>query len=246
MNIDFTDQTVLVTGATRGIGRQLAKDFQEAGANLILTGTRPDEIDALQHAALPDVRWVQADFTDSASLSGFLELLMGLDRLDACVNNAGINRVDRIDELDEEDWQAVVDVNLRAPTLITRAIAPVMKRNNYGRIVNISSIWGHISWTARASYASTKFGIRGLTVATANDLAGDGILVNAVSPGFTLTEMIQENYSEEERRAIEAKIPMGRMGTVEEISAPVLFLASRLNTYITGQSLIVDGGYVVS
>ena len=244
MKIDFTGQTVLVTGATRGIGRQLAKDFRKAGARLVVTGTRADEIGRLQETSGNDTRWVQADFLDDTSLESFVDFVSCLDRIDVCVNNAGINRVDWIEEVTDRDWQDVVNVNLKAPTLITRAVAPIMKRNGYGRIVNISSIWGHVSWTKRATYASTKFGLRGLTVASANDLAPDGILVNAVSPGFTLTEMIEKNYSTQERRQIEAKIPLGRMATVEEISTAVLFLASPLNTYITGQSLVVDGGYV--
>ena len=152
--------------------------------------------------------------------------------------------MDFVDAVQDQDWDDVVAVNLSAPALITRTVARMMKRHGYGRIVNIASIWGHISWTQRAAYASTKFGLRGLTVASANDLARHNILVNAVSPGFTLTEMVQQNYSDEERRAIEARIPLQRMATTDEISRAVLFLASDLNTYITGQSLIVDGGYV--
>lgn len=244
MKIDFSDKTVLVTGATRGIGRQIAEDLLEMGARLILTGTKQQEIDSLNARSDDRQRYIRADFSQRDSLEAFLEELARYDRIDVCVNNAGINRVDSIDRIRDQDWDDVVEVNLRAPTLITRTVSRIMKKNRYGRIVNISSVWGHISWTSRTVYASTKFGIRGLTVASSNDLARFNILVNAVSPGFTLTELVKENFSAEELKAIESRIPLGRFATPGEISKVVLFLASSLNTYITGQSIIVDGGYV--
>lgn len=244
MTIDFSEQTTLVTGATRGIGRQIADDLLRLGARVIGTGTRQEQIDQLNAEAPARASYLCADFSNPASLDAFLEALARYERIDVCINNAGINRVDFVDEIQEADWDAIVAVNLKAPTLITKHVSRLMKRHSYGRIVNISSIWGHISWTKRSAYASTKFGIRGLTVASSNDLAPHNILVNAVSPGFTLTEMVQENYSAEERRTIEARIPVGRMATPAEISRVVLFLASRLNTYITGQSVVVDGGYI--
>lgn len=244
MKIDFSDKTVLVTGATRGIGRQIAEDLLEMGARLILTGTKQQEIDSLNARSDDRQRYIRADFSQRDSLEAFLEELARYDRIDVCVNNAGINRVDSIDRIRDQDWDDVFEVNLRAPTMITRTVSRIMKKNRYGRIVNISSVWGHISWTSRTVYASTKFGIRGLTVASSNDLARFNILVNAVSPGFTLTELVKENFSAEELKAIESRIPLGRFATPGEISKVVLFLASSLNTYITGQSIIVDGGYV--
>ena len=244
MKIDFSDKTVLVTGATRGIGRQIAEDLLEMGARLILTGTKQQEIDNLNARSDDRQRYICADFSKRDSLDAFLEKLARYDRIDVCVNNAGINRVDSIDRIRDGDWDDVFEVNLRAPTLITRTVSRIMKKNLYGRIVNISSVWGHVSWTRRTVYASTKFGIRGLTVASSNDLAKFNILVNAVSPGFTLTELVKENFSGEELKAIESRIPLGRMATPGEISKVVLFLASSLNSYLTGQSIIVDGGYV--
>lgn len=244
MRLDFTDQIVLITGATRGIGARLAADFSAAGARLILTGTRADEIERLSAEAPTGAEYLQADFLDRGSLERFLKELGRRERIDVCVNNAGINRVDAVDAIDDADWDDVVAVNLTAPRRIVTTLAPIMKRNGYGRIVNISSIWGHAAWTERSSYASTKFGLRGLTVAAARDLAADGILVNAVSPGFTLTEMVENNYSEAERRRIEATIPLGRMAKPAELSPAVMFLANHLNTYITGATLVVDGGYL--
>jgi 3-oxoacyl-[acyl-carrier protein] reductase len=121
-----------------------------------------------------------------------------------------------------------------------------MKRSGYGRIVNIASIWAHITMAERALYTAAKFGLRGMTMSYAMELARDNILVNVVAPGFTLTDMVRRNYSKAQIAAVEARIPMGRLGAVEEVSRAVLFLASDLNTYITGQSLVVDGGYTIA
>ncbi len=143
-----------------------------------------------------------------------------------------------------EDFDDIMAVNLKAPFMITRVVAKIMKKNGYGRIVNISSIFGHISREKRSIYSTTKFGLRGLTVAASNELARYNVLVNSVSPGFVLTELTEKILTEEERAEIKSRIPAGRFALPEEISKAVLFLASSLNTYIAGQDIIVDGGYV--
>ena len=222
--MDFKDQTVVVTGATRGIWRQLAEDLAARGASLILTGTKPDEVARLNQrykTAERERRYHAVDFGNRDSLDAFLDALARHERIDVCINNAGVNRLDSIDQVTDDDWDMVAEVNLRAPMAITRAVAPIMRRHGYGRIVNIASIWAHVGRASRASYASMKSGLRGLTVASAIDLAPD-ILVNAVSPGFTVTEMVQQNYSDDERRALENLIPLGRMATPQEISPVVL------------------------
>lgn len=248
MNIEFGGQVVLVTGATRGIGKQLADDFAQLGAELVLTGTDPDRVTALNREAARDrqVRrqYVAVDFTVPASLQRFLDALAARERIDVCVNNAGINRLNPVDEIRDDDWADMRMVNLDAPLLVTRCIAPIMKRHRYGRIVNIASIWGVIGKARRGAYAITKFGLRGLTVSSALELASYNILVNAVSPGFVMTELTTRNLGPEEMEALAQQVPLGRFAHPEEISRVVLFLASRLNTYITGQNLVVDGGFV--
>jgi 3-oxoacyl-[acyl-carrier protein] reductase len=247
MRIEFEGQTVLVTGATRGIGKCLADDFAGLGANLLLTGTRADQIEALNRSAREageKKRYYCVDFLDRDSTERFLEALAEHDRIDVCINNAGINRIDYLHETRLEDLDDIVNVNLKAPFRIIRQISGVMKNNRYGRIVNISSVWGVISKEKRSIYSSTKFGIRGLTVAASNELARYNILVNSVSPGFVLTELTKQILSKEEMECFAGQVPVGRLASPEEISKVVLFFSSRLNTYVTGQNIVVDGGFV--
>ncbi len=248
MKIDFTGQTVLVTGATRGIGRQIADSFAAAGASLLLTGTNEEQIEDLnKQAALgshPVRRYIAVDFTNKASVSAFLAEIDMLEHLDVCINNAGINRLNSIQKALVEDWDDMLDVNLKAPFLLLRAIVGKMMKNNYGRIVNISSIYGVISRTERSIYSASKFGLHGLTVSASLELARYDILSNTVSPGFVMTDLTRQNLNKDERFALASQIPVGRFAEPIEIAKPVLFLASKENTYLTGQNIIVDGGYV--
>ena len=135
-------------------------------------------------------------------------------------------------------------VNLRVPFLIMRQVSKLMKKNGYGRIVNISSIWGVISREQRSIYSSSKFGIRGMTVAAANELARYNVLVNSVAPGFVLTDMTRTILGEKQMQELAEQVPAKRLATPEDISWPILFLASPFNTYIVGQNIVVDGGFV--
>ncbi len=244
MKIDFTGQVVLVTGATRGIGKQLADDFANLGANLILTGTKEGEIRDLNESTGSEQRYYCVDFKNGESTEKFLGELEKYKRIDVCVNNAGINRINYIDETRIEDWDDITMVNLRAPFLIMRQISKLMKKNGYGRIVNISSIWGVISKEQRSIYSSTKSGLIGMSKAAANELGKYDILVNTVSPGFVVTEMTKSILGENEMERIAKEVPLRRLATPEDIARPILFLASSLNTYIAGQNIIVDGGFV--
>ena len=248
MNIDFKGQTVLITGATRGMGKQFADDFGKFGANLILTGTDIDKVEALnreaEHGKQSSRKYYAVDFTDSESTKTFVEAIEVYEKIDVCVNNAGINRINFIDETLLEDWKDILKVNLEAPFMITRAVSRLMKKNRYGRIINIASIFGVISKAKRSIYSTAKFGLRGLTVTSAIELAPFNILVNTVSPGFVLTELTKNILSEEEMRNLASQVPIGRFAKPDEISSVILFLASPLNTYLTGQNIVVDGGFV--
>ncbi len=244
MNIDFKGKRVLVTGATRGIGRKIAEDLAEAGAELILTGTNEDEIKKLNLSGGPNMKYYRVDFTDTGSVEGFLKELGKFDRIDVCINNAGINKIDLIDEVEDKDWDDIIAVNLKGPFLLTRAVSGIMKKNGYGRIVNIASIFGVVSKEKRSTYSTTKFGLRGMTKAASNELAGYGVLVNAVSPGFVLTDLTRSILSEKEMKEIAQRVPAKRLAQPEDISKVVLFLASDLNTYLTGKNIVVDGGFI--
>lgn len=237
-----------MTGATRGIGAAIAGAFQAANANLILTGTRPDEIDRrnreTEKQGVRNVVYRAVDLANQTSLDEFLKFIDSSPRIDVCVNNAGINRISGIDAIRTEDLDAILAINLRAPMLICRSVSRLMTRAGYGRIVNIASIWSVISKPGRAVYTATKSGLAGMTRTLAAELAASGVLVNAVSPGFIETDMTAKSLSSDEQRALAAQVPMGRFGRPEEIAQVVLFLASDLNTYLTGQNIVVDGGFV--
>lgn len=247
MKLDFTGQVVLITGATRGIGQQLATDLGGLGAELILTGTDQRQIEALN--AEPDRQrgkrhYHCVDFTSEPSTEAFLRALEEYERIDVCINNAGINRINLITETVMADWDAIMKVNLRAPFLIVQHVSQKMKKHLYGRIINISSIFGLLGREKRAAYTMSKYGLRGLTVTGSIEFARYNILVNSVSPGFVLTDLTKKILSEGEILELCEQIPARRMATPDEVSRVVIFLASSLNTYLTGQNIIVDGGYV--
>jgi NAD(P)-dependent dehydrogenase (short-subunit alcohol dehydrogenase family) len=248
MKIDFQGQTVLVTGATRGMGKQFADDFAKLGANLILTGTDKDKIETLNREAAHDKqafrKYYAVDFANADSTKSFIEAIEVYPKIDVCINNAGINRINFIDETLIEDWKDILSVNLEAPFLITRAVSKLMKKNRYGRIINIASIFGVISKAKRSMYTTTKFGLHGLTITSAIELAPYNVLVNSVSPGFVLTELTKSILIEAEIEDLARQVPIGRFAEPDEISRVVLFLASSQNTYLTGQNIVVDGGFV--
>lgn len=248
MHIDFKGQTVLITGATRGIGKQLADDFEALGANLIVTGTEKEGMAAFNTKTKGRTgavtKYYAVDFLDKKAFPAFLRELGSFQKIDVCINNAGINVTSDIGEASDEDIDDILAVNLEAPFKIIRAVSRIMKKNKYGRIVNIASIWSVIAKPQKSIYTASKFGIRGLSVAAAVDLAPYNVLVNSVSPGFVMTDMTKRMLGEKGMREMAARVPLGRLAKPVEISKVVQFLASRENTYITGQNIVVDGGFV--
>jgi len=242
MQFDFTGKVVLITGGTRGIGKQLANDFKDLGADLILTGTDSNKISDLNKGGF--AKYFCVDFLNKESVIEFIEKLNEYSKIDVCVNNAGINRIDYLWDIKEQDWDDLLCVNLKAPFIVSQAVAKLMKKNNCGKIINISSIAGVVSRDKRGVYTSSKAGLIGLTRAMAVELAPYGILVNSVSPGFTWTDLTESMVTKEEVDLLSSRVPLGRFATPDEISKVVLFLASELNTFIVGQNIIVDGGYV--
>jgi len=240
--MNFKNKTAIVTGATRGIGQKIAEDLYDLGATLILTGADRDRIKRLRGNKRR--KYYHLDFLEDESVSEFIETLEEYEKIDICINNAGINRINYIYDIMEEDWDRIMKVNLSGPFRLIKEAARIMKKKRYGRIVNIASIYGTITREKRAAYTASKSGLIGLTKTAALDLAPYNILVNSVSPGFILTDLTKRILSSKEREALRAAVPLKRLGRPRDISPVVLFLASDLNTYITGQNIIADGGYV--
>ena len=232
----FEGRLAVVTGGTRGIGRAVAERFRDRGARVLVTGTRPGA------AAPPGCEYHAADFEDPAATEALAETLRAL-RPAILVNNAGITHPQPFGEIETPEFLRVHRINLVAPLVLSRAVLPGMRAARWGRIVNVGSIWGVISKAERATYSAAKFGLDGMTAALAAEVAGDGVLANCVAPGFVETDLMTNLLSEEQRAALAAQVPMKRFARPEEIAAFVVWLCSPENTYISGQQLVIDGGY---
>ena len=246
LQYELSGQAVLVTGGTRGIGLEIAQRFLLAGARVLITGTGAASFQKLEttHPELfSAANFFEVDFRDPVATDRFLEGISRLGRIDVLINNAGINRLNPVTDVRNEDLDDLLAVNLKAPILLIREVGRLMKESGYGRIVNIGSIWGVISKAKRALYSVTKHGIHGLTVAAAIDLARYGVLVNTVSPGFVRTELTESILSASEIRELAEQVPIGRFAEPADIAQVVLFLASPWNTYLTAQNVVVDGGF---
>jgi len=241
MKIDFSKKTAIVTGGTRGIGKSIVSLFLESGCYVIYTGTKKQPISSIK-----DGQYEQLDLSDEKSTDRFVKKIIDkTSRIDILVNNAGINIVEPIDEIQDENWEKVLAVNLTGSMRLMRAVAKVMKNGHGGRILNVSSIFGIVSKAKRSSYSASKAGIIGLTRASSLDLAPYNILVNALCPGFTSTELTKSILSSKEINDLSSQIPLGRFADTQEIAKIAVFLCSNLNTYLTGQTIVVDGGITV-
>jgi 3-oxoacyl-[acyl-carrier protein] reductase len=247
--LDFTGKVAVVTGGGRGIGRAIADVLAHQGANIVLVDrscTYTDQsAEEIEKATGRKCMAMQTDVSDFASVQEmFDEVVREFGRVDVLVNNAGVTRDKLIMRMEEEDWDVVIDVNLKGAFNCCKAIARTMMKQRYGRIVNISSVSGQAGQAGQTNYSASKAGLIGLTKALAREMASRNITVNAVAPGFiptALTLDLPENLKDSILRAT----PMGRMGTPEEIANAVAFLASEEASYITGQVLAVDGGMVM-
>ncbi|HIO42357.1 MAG TPA: 3-oxoacyl-[acyl-carrier-protein] reductase [Aquifex sp.] len=244
--LDFTGKTVLVTGSTRGIGKAIAEEFAKHGANVIVSGTvkeRAQEVaKELAEKYGVNTLGVGMDVSDPRSVEdAFKEINAAFGGVDILVNNAGITRDTLFLRMKTEDWQKVLDVNLTGAFLVTKQVVRYMTKKRWGRIINISSVVGFTGNVGQVNYATTKAGLIGFTKSLAKELAPRNVLVNAVAPGFIETDMT-ENLKEEIKEEYKKQIPLGRFGKPEEVAKVVLFLASPMADYITGETVHVNGG----
>ena len=236
-------QVALVTGASRGIGRAIALVLAQRGYKVIGTATSASGAQAITEALAPQGgRGLVLDVTDAAALDAAIEGIVKADGgLHVLVNNAGITRDQLSMRMKDEDWDAVLDTNLKAVFRASRAAIRPMMKQRYGRIVSITSVVGASGNPGQANYAAAKAGVAGMTRSLARELGSRGITVNCVAPGFIQTDMT-EGLPEAQKAALLAQIPLGRLGAPEEIAEAVAFLASAGAGYITGTELHVNGG----
>lgn len=239
------DKVALVTGASRGIGRAISLALAAQGARIVavdLLQEGNEKLVAEIKAAGGEAVAVQGNVTASADVERmFDEAVAAFGRVDILVNNAGITRDALLLRMKDEDWDAVLTVNLKGAFLCSRAAAKIMSKQRYGRIINIASVVGQMGNAGQANYCASKAGLIGLTKSNARELARRSVTVNAVAPGFIATDMT-DALPEKTREELAAQIPLERLGSAQDIANAVLFLASEASGYITGQVLAVNGG----
>ncbi|MFN6924406.1 MAG: 3-oxoacyl-ACP reductase FabG [Tabrizicola sp.] len=239
---DLTGKCALVTGASGGIGADIARVLHAKGATVGLSGTRVEPLETLAAELGHRVQVLPCNLADPESVEGLVKRAVeAMGAVDILVNNAGITRDGLVMRMSDEDWQAVIDVNLTATFRLCRAAIRGMMKARWGRIVNISSVVGQTGNAGQVNYAASKAGMVGLSKSLAAEVASRGITVNCVAPGFIETAMT-DKLNEQQRAGILSAVPVGRMGKPEEIAAAVLYLASPEAAYVTGATLHVNGG----
>ena len=245
IQIDLRGKNALVTGSTRGIGRAIAETLAKSGARVAVVGRDLQKAKEAAAAVGNGAQGFACDVTDTAAVAKLVaDVEAAFGSIDILVNNAGITRDNLVMRLKDEDWDAVMNANLRGAFAAIRAASRGMMKKRSGRIINVSSIIGIIGNKGQANYAASKAGLIALTKSVAKELGSRNILVNAVAPGFIETEMTAA-MTPEAREALGKQIALERLGTPEDVAATVAFLASDLASYITGQVLVVDGGMVM-
>lgn len=243
--INFKGKKILITGATGGIGGALIKKFISLEGSVMATGTNTEKLEAIKKD-FPKINILKFDISEHKKIEEFIENVSSqLTGLDVLVNNAGINMDNLSLRMNEDEWKKVIDINLGSTFLMSKYAIKKMLRNKYGRVVNITSIVGHTGNLGQANYAAAKAGIIGMSKSLAIEYAKKNITINCVSPGFIKSKMT-DNILESVKAALTSRIPMSRLGTGEDVSNTVAFLSSDAASYITGETIHVNGGMYFS
>ncbi|MGM9572367.1 MAG: 3-oxoacyl-[acyl-carrier-protein] reductase [bacterium] len=247
--MNLTDKVALVTGASGGIGRSVSIALAKAGADVVINYSgnlaKAEEVQKEVEALGRKAMVIKADISSADEVSAMMKAAVkSFGKIDILVNNAGITRDGSLLMMKEEDWDAVLNTNLKGVFLCTKTAAKLMLKKKYGRIINIASVVGLIGNAGQANYSAAKAGVIGLTKTSARELAARNITVNAVAPGFIQTKMT-DVLPEEVKESMLSQVPLARLGTPDEVADAVLFLASDRASYITGQVISVNGGMVM-
>lgn len=247
---DLTGKVALVTGGSRGLGKAMARGLAEAGADIVIASRHEHELAPALAEILAQTgrqgRYFVADLSQREAATSLAEKsLDAFGRIDILINNAGSNTPQAIDAIDDATWDRLVELNLSSCMALTRAVVPQMKERRWGRVIYISSIMGFVSTAGRSTYSATKAALVGMARAQALDLGGHGVTVNCLAPGPFLTDLPKNCFSPEQLAKLAAGTALGRWADPEELIGPTLLLATDAGSFITGETLIVDGGAVV-
>jgi len=243
--INFKNKNILITGASGGIGNSLVKKFLSLDGNILGSGTKTEKLDLLKKN-FPSIRVKKFDISDHSRIEEFIDNVdLELGGIDILINNAGTN-IDNLSlRMKDDEWKKVIDVNLTSTFLLSKYAIKKMLKKKFGRIVNITSVVGHTGNLGQSNYAASKAGIIGMSKSLAIEYAKKNITVNCVSPGFIVSDMTM-NIAEKVKLYLTSRIPMGKLGTGEDVSNCVAFLSSDQASYVTGETIHVNGGMYMS
>jgi len=243
--INFKNKNILITGASGGIGNELVKKFVSLGGNVLGSGTNSEKLDKIKKQ-YPNIKVKKFDIAEHLRIEEFIDdVSLELGGLDILINNAGTNADNLSLRMKEEEWKKVIDINLTATFLLSKHAIKRMLKSKFGRIVNITSVVGHTGNLGQSNYSASKAGIIGMSKSLAIEYAKKNITVNCVSPGFIISDMTM-NIAEKVKLYLTSRIPMGKLGTGEDVSNCVAFLSSEQASYVTGETLHVNGGMYMS
>jgi len=239
--INFKNKNILITGASGGIGNELVRKFVSLGGNVLGSGTKAEKLDLLKKR-YPNIKVKRFDITEHQRVEEFIDnVFLELGGLDILINNAGTNMDNLSLRMKDDEWKKVIDINLTSTFLLSKYAIKKMLKNKYGRIVNITSVVGHTGNLGQSNYAASKAGIIGMSKSLAIEYAKKNITVNCVSPGFIVSDMTM-NIADKVKLYLTSRIPMGKLGTGEDVSNCVAFLSSEQASYVTGETVHVNGG----